>query len=138
MRERLRSAPERRRAVAVALAVAAAWACLAAPVASAAPPAPAGGSVVVDLVPGDQGSETPTGGGPDLGLIVAVIGGVILGAALVAGAGYLVLRRRARLPLDSGTTPGAAEGGEWWTCRNCGRNNIVGSARCYACGTWQG
>jgi hypothetical protein len=30
-----------------------------------------------------------------------------------------------------------ADPGEWWTCRTCGKNNVVGSARCYACGAWQ-
>ena len=27
--------------------------------------------------------------------------------------------------------------GEWWLCPKCGSTNVVGSARCYACGTWQ-
>src|SRR5204862_18167 len=47
-------------------------------------------------------------------------------------AAFLVLRRRASAPVAP------ADPGEWWTCRKCGRNNVIGSPRCYSCGEWQG
>ena len=90
---------------------------------------------ILAFLPGDGVPITPGAGGVGLGLIVAIVAGVVVGAALVAAIGYLVLRRRAGMPMEP--PPGAPEGGEWWTCRKCGRNNIVGSARCYACGEWQ-
>jgi hypothetical protein len=104
--------------------------------AAAAEPGAAGGGAVLALVPGEQGPGGPTGGGgPDLGLILGVLVAGAVGLAVAAGLGYLVLRRRARAPMEP--PAGAPEAGEWWTCRNCGRNNIVGSARCYSCGAWQ-
>jgi hypothetical protein len=105
--------------------------------AAAAEPGAVGGGAVLALVPGEQGPNGPGGGdgGPDLGLIVGVLVAGAVGLAVAAGLGYLVLRRRARAPMEP--PPGAPEAGEWWTCRNCGRNNIVGSARCYSCGAWQ-
>ncbi len=72
------------------------------------------------------------GAGPDFGGLLPILGGVVLGAGLALVAAYLVLRRRAGAPLDP------VDAGEWWTCRKCGRNNVVGSARCYSCGAWQG
>jgi hypothetical protein len=59
----------------------------------------------------------------------------------------LVMRRRASRPFlpdeelagAGGSTTGSASrsaSGEWWTCRNCGSTNMVGSARCYKCGAW--
>jgi hypothetical protein len=71
------------------------------------------------------------GGGFNFGGLLPILAIVVAGAALAVVIAYLVLRRRAGPPLDP------VDAGEWWTCRNCGRNNVVGSARCYACGTWQ-
>jgi hypothetical protein len=72
------------------------------------------------------------GAGLDIGGLLPILGGVVLGAGLALVAAYLVLRRRAGAPLDP------VDAGEWWSCRKCGRNNVVGSARCYGCGSWQG
>jgi hypothetical protein len=71
------------------------------------------------------------GGGINIGGLLPILGGVIIGAGLALAVAYLVLRRRAGAPLDP------VDAGEWWTCANCGRNNVVGSARCYSCGQWQ-
>lgn len=71
------------------------------------------------------------GGGLNLGPLLPILG-VVVGAGVVALlVAFLVLRRRAGAPVAP------ADPGEWWTCRKCGRNNVIGSARCYACGTWQ-
>ena len=72
------------------------------------------------------------GGGFNLGGLLPILAALVVGAGLALVVVYLVLRRRAGAPLDP------VDAGEWWTCRNCGRNNVVGSARCYGCGTWQG
>jgi hypothetical protein len=77
------------------------------------------------------GPDVGGGGTVDLGGLLPVIVGIGIGAALALVAAFLVLRRRAAAPV----TP--ADPGEWWTCRNCGRNNVIGSPRCYACGEWQ-
>jgi hypothetical protein len=80
-------------------------------------------------------SPTGAGGGGagiNVGGLLPIVGALVLGAGLALGIAYLVLRRRAGAPLDP------VDAGEWWTCRKCGRNNVVGSARCYGCGTWQG
>jgi hypothetical protein len=82
---------------------------------------------------GDQ--DCPGGGGIggfDLGLLIPIAGGVLLAGAVALGGAYVVLRRRAAAPL----IPEPADAQEWWTCRECGRNNVVGSARCYGCGAW--
>ena len=91
-----------------------------------------GDTAVMAFVPGEQGA--PAVGGFDLGLILAVAVAILVAAVLVLGVGALVLRRRARAPFE--LPPGSPDSGAWWTCANCGRNNIVGSARCYACGAW--
>jgi hypothetical protein len=75
---------------------------------------------------GDPGSGFNVGG------LLPMLGAVVVGAALALLAAFLVLRRRAGPPLDP------IDAGEWWTCRKCGANNVVGSPRCYSCGTWQG
>jgi hypothetical protein len=108
-----------------------------APPAVGAEPGTDGGGAVLALVPGEQGPDGPGGGGggPDLGFVVGVLVAGAVGLAVAVGLGYLVLQRRARAPMEP--PPGTPEAGEWWTCRNCGRNNIVGSARCYSCGAWQ-
>lgn len=72
------------------------------------------------------------GGGFNLGGVLPILAALVVGAGLALVVAYLVLRRRAGAPLDP------VDAGEWWTCRKCGRNNVVGSARCYGCGTWQG
>lgn len=71
------------------------------------------------------------GGGFDLGVLLPLAGAAVVGAGLALVVAYLVLRRRAGAPLDP------VDAGEWWTCANCGRNNVVGSPRCYSCGQWQ-
>lgn len=72
------------------------------------------------------------GGGFNFGGLLPLVGAAVVGAGLALVIAYLVLRRRAGAPLDP------VDAGEWWTCRTCGRNNVVGSARCYSCGSWQG
>ena len=74
----------------------------------------------------------PGSGGINLGGVLPLLLAVVVGAAGALVLAYLVLRRRAGAPLDP------VDAGEWWTCRNCGRNNVVGSPRCYSCGAWQG
>jgi hypothetical protein len=70
------------------------------------------------------------GGGFNIGSLLPILGAVAIGGVVLLVAAFLVLRRTSA-PLVP------ADPGEWWTCRNCGKNNVVGSARCYACGTWQ-
>jgi hypothetical protein len=72
------------------------------------------------------------GGGIAIGGLLPIILALVVGAGLALAVAFLVLRRRAGGPLDP------VDAGEWWTCANCGRQNVVGSPRCYACGTWQG
>jgi len=75
----------------------------------------------------------PGGSGAlDLGALLPFVAAAGGGAVIALGAAFLFLRRRA----DAPAAP--ADPGEWWTCRNCGRNNVIGSPRCYACGQWQG
>ena len=87
--------------------------------------APAGGGFIV------CGPTAGGGGSFNLGGLLPLLGAVVLGAGLALAIAYLVLRRRAASPLDP------VDAGEWWTCTKCGSNNVVGSARCYSCGTWQ-
>lgn len=75
---------------------------------------------------------TGTGGGIAIGGLLPIIVALVVGAGLALVVAYVVLRRRAGGPLDP------VDAGEWWTCANCGRQNVVGSARCFSCGTWQG
>jgi hypothetical protein len=63
--------------------------------------------------------------------LVPLLGAVVGAGVLALIVAFLVLRRRASVPLP------APDPGEWWKCTNCGAMNVVGSARCYACGTWQ-
>lgn len=75
-------------------------------------------------------------------LLPFAAGGVAIVLAVVVG-WFLVMRRRLARPFPADATvgaSGAADGtnaGEWWTCRSCGATNMVGSARCYSCGSWQ-
>ena len=71
------------------------------------------------------------GGGFNLGGLLPILGVVALGGVILLIVA-LVFLRRTSAPLVP------ADPGEWWTCRNCGKTNVVGSARCYACGAWQG
>jgi hypothetical protein len=70
------------------------------------------------------------GGGLDLGALLPILGVVGAGGIAALIAAFVVLRRT-----SAPMTP--ADPGEWWTCRTCGKTNVVGSARCYACGAWQ-
>ena len=72
------------------------------------------------------------GGGIALDGLLPILLALLVGAGLALVVAYFVLRRRAGGPLDP------VDAGEWWTCSNCGRQNVVGSARCFSCGTWQG
>lgn len=77
--------------------------------------------------------QTPSGGGGglDLGALLPIVGIVVVGGVILLIAAFVVLRRTSAAPVP-------ADPGEWWTCRNCGKANVVGSARCYACGAWPG
>jgi hypothetical protein len=72
-----------------------------------------------------------TSGSFDLAGILPFVAAAGGGALVALAAAFLFLRRRAVAPAAP------ADPGEWWTCRNCGRNNVIGSPRCYACGEWQ-
>jgi hypothetical protein len=74
----------------------------------------------------------PGGGAVDVSGILPFVAAAAGGAVIALAAAFFVLRRRA----DAPAAP--ADPGEWWTCANCGRNNVIGSPRCYACGHWQG
>lgn len=80
-----------------------------------------------------NGPETDPGDDDalDVGALLPVIVAGGLGAGLALVAAFVFFRRGGAAPV------GAADPGEWWTCRNCGRNNVIGSPRCYACGEWQ-
>jgi hypothetical protein len=70
------------------------------------------------------------GGGFDVAGLLPIVGIAVVGGVVMLIAAFFVLRRTSA-PLVP------ADPGEWWTCRACGKTNVVGSARCYACGTWQ-
>jgi hypothetical protein len=91
-------------------------------------PAPGPSAAVCGESKGPVGSG---GGSLDLAGLLPILAAAGAGAAIVLVAAFLVLRRRAGAP----AVP--ADPGEWWTCRNCGRNNVIGSPRCYSCGEWQ-
>jgi len=94
-------------------------------------PAPGASEVVCGEGNGPEGN--PGGGGSiDLSALAPILVAAAGGAAIALVAAFLFFRRRAAAPA------GPADPGEWWTCRNCGRNNVVGSPRCYSCGAWQG
>src|SRR5262249_53999289 len=101
-----------------------------------------GGESCPPVVPGatttlacGEGRATSGGGGGGalnltgvLPILAAGLGGAgILGVAVV-----LILRRQASRPAAP------ADPSEWWTCKSCGANNVIGSPRCYSCGAWQG
>jgi hypothetical protein len=70
------------------------------------------------------------GGGFSIASLLPIVGVVVAGGLLLLVAAFVVLRR-------TSTPVVAADPGEWWTCSNCGKTNVLGSARCYACGAWQ-
>jgi hypothetical protein len=129
------AAPSRVALLVFALATLAAVATWSAPVAHGAPPDEtcipgqtfaAGGFDV--CAPPAIGTG---GGGIAIGGVLPIVLALVVGAGLALVVVYLVLRRRAGGPLDP------VDAGEWWTCANCGRQNVVGSPRCYSCGRWQ-
>lgn len=77
-----------------------------------------------------QGPGSGGGGGLSLGGLLPIVAILVVGGAVALIAAFVVLRRTSA-PLVP------ADPGEWWTCRTCGKNNVVGSARCFACGAWQ-
>jgi hypothetical protein len=91
-------------------------------------PAPGSTAAVCGESNGPQ--DTPAGA-LDLGGLLPILAAAGGGVVIALGAAFLVQRRRAAAP----AVP--ADPGEWWTCRKCGRNNVIGSPRCYACGEWQ-
>jgi hypothetical protein len=76
----------------------------------------------------------PAGGGGggvvNLGGLLPILG-VVAAAGVIALIAAFVVLRRTSAPMAP------ADPGEWWTCTTCGKTNVIGSARCYACGTWQ-
>lgn len=91
-------------------------------------PAPGSSDVCNDTAPTNSGG----GGGLDLGALVPFLAAAVVGGILALIAALVILGRRPSASLAP------ADPGEWWTCRSCGKTNVVGSPRCYACGTWQG
>jgi len=71
------------------------------------------------------------GGGLNIGSLLPILGVVLGGATIALIAAYIVLRRRTSMPVAP------LDPSEWWTCANCGKNNVVDSPRCYACGSWR-
>jgi hypothetical protein len=90
-------------------------------------PAP-GSSAAVCEEGGDQGGG---GGTLNLASLLPFLVAAVAGGAIALVAAFLVLRRRTAAPVAP------ADPGEWWTCRSCGKSNVIGSPRCYACGSWQ-
>ena len=84
---------------------------------------------------GEGKSQSGGGGGGGAGLniggLLPVLGVALGGATLVLIAAYVVLRRRTAMPVAP------LDPSEWWTCAKCGKNNVVDSPRCYACGSWR-
>ena len=81
----------------------------------------------------DEGGGGGGGGGGSGMNVLVILGGALVAGVLLLILAFLYLRRQAGAPMVA-TEPG----GDWWTCRNCGKANMVGTPRCYACGTWQG
>lgn len=92
---------------------------------------PAPGTSVVVCGEGKGPEGNPGGGSIDIAAVLPFVAAAGGGALIALAAAYLVLRRRTGMPAAP------ADPGEWWTCRNCGRNNVIGSPRCYSCGEWQ-
>jgi hypothetical protein len=92
-------------------------------------PAPGESADVCNDTTGPDGGDA--GGGLDIGGLLPILAAVVLAGAAALLIAFFVLRRRVGPPM-------VADADEWWTCPSCGATNVVGSARCYACGTWQG
>ena len=132
--------PERRSGSLAGLTVAAVLlAALLAPSAALGAPRPGESCPDTTPAPGStaavcgegKAQDGGTGGSFDISGLLPILAAAGGGAAIALVAAFVLLRRRA-------AAPGApADPGEWWTCRNCGRNNVIGSPRCYACGEWQ-
>lgn len=98
-----------------------------------------------DLHPGTGLRECPKGF--DVASVVPFVGGGVVVLLAIAVGWFLVMRRRASRPFladdaagvtdAGGTSLAGAASGEWWRCKSCGSTNMVGSARCYNCGSWQ-
>jgi len=71
------------------------------------------------------------GGGLNIGSLLPILGVALGGAAIALGAAYVIIRRRTSGPVAP------LDPNEWWTCANCGKNNVIDSPRCYACGSWR-
>lgn len=71
------------------------------------------------------------GGGLNLGGLLPILGVALGGATIALIAAYVVLRHRTSLPVAP------LDPSEWWTCAKCGKNNVIDSPRCYACGSWR-
>ena len=78
-----------------------------------------------------SGGSGRGGGGLNIGGLLPILGVVLGGATIALVAAYVVLRRRTSMPVAPLDTE------EWWTCAKCGKNNVVDSPRCYACGSWR-
>jgi hypothetical protein len=63
--------------------------------------------------------------------LLPIFGGAALVGVLALLGTFLFFRRRASVPLSP------IDAAEWWACPKCGSTNVVGSPRCYSCGTWQ-
>ena len=79
----------------------------------------------------EGGGKVGGGGTLDLGAVLPILAAAVGGAAIALVVAFLVLRRTTAGPIAP------ADPGEWWTCRSCGKSNVIGSPRCYACGSWQ-
>ena len=113
-------------------------AALLAPAAALAAPRPGESCPDTTPAPGssaavcDEGANPGGGGGTlDAAALLPFLAAAVAGGAIALVAAFVVLRRRAAAPVVP------ADPGEWWTCRSCGKNNVIGSPRCYACGSWQ-
>ena len=92
---------------------------------------PPGATEAVCADKGDPGVRGGPSGGLDLGVLLPIAGVVVLAGGLALVGAMVVIRRRTGGPVAP------ADPGEWWTCRKCGSHNVIGSPRCYSCGTWQ-
>lgn len=100
-------------------------------IAALAPPLETCAPGEVRIVLGLDVCGPETGGGPGFNIasLLPIVGLLVGGGLIALLAAFVVLRRTSAPPVP-------ADPGEWWTCRNCGKTNVVGSARCYACGAW--
>ena len=71
------------------------------------------------------------GGGLNVGGLLPLVGAAVVGGIATLLIAFLIVERRTTAKLAP------VQPGEWWTCGNCGKTNVVGSPRCYACGSWQ-